>query len=170
MTLPRKGLLVALAGLAGWIGCEANQPPGAVGSRMLSYAAPTLEGDTVDVTALREEAVVLLNVWATWCAPCRREIPELQELQRRWGADGLRVVGVSVDAPGSEDDVARFLEAFDVDYTILLDPRTDIAGLLGVVGMPTTVLIDRRGVIRWRHLGAVTADDPALLDALRSAL
>ncbi|HUH13677.1 MAG TPA: TlpA disulfide reductase family protein [Longimicrobiales bacterium] len=165
--LVRAGALAALLALAP--GCDANLPAGAVGTTMQPYAARSLEGDSVSLESFKDE-VVLLNVWATWCAPCRREIPELQVLQERYGERGLKVVGVSLDAPGSNERVREFLQEFGVEYTILRDPHEAIGGLLGVVGMPTTVLIDREGVIRWRHLGAVTADDPALLEALESTL
>lgn len=149
--------------------CDANMPAGEVGTTMQPYTARTLEGDSVSLESLRED-VVLLNVWATWCAPCRREIPELQQLQERYGERGLHVVGVSLDAPGSNERVREFLREFGVEYTILRDPHEAIGGLLGVVGMPTTVLIDRDGVIRWRHLGAVSAEDPGLLEALERTL
>lgn len=159
------GLLIGALAL----GCDANAPPGEVGTRMPAYSAMTLDGEMVALEDLRDD-VVLLNVWATWCPPCRKEIPELQTLADRYGERGLHVVGVSVDAPGSTRQVREFLEEFDVRYTILRDPHEVVAGMLGVVGMPTTVLIDRRGVIRWRHLGAVTADDAALQEALRETL
>ena len=163
----RRGLAAAALILAG--ACDANMPAGEVGTTMQAYAARTLEGDSVSLESLRED-VVLLNVWATWCAPCRKEIPELQQLQERYGERGLHVVGVSLDAPGSNERVREFLREFGVEYTILRDPHEAIGGLLGVVGMPTTVLIDRDGVIRWRHLGAVSAEDPGLLEALERTL
>lgn len=161
--------VVALAALLALLACNANQPAGHVGTTMQPYVAPTLDGDSVALESLRDD-VVLLNVWATWCAPCRTEIPELQTLQERYGERGLHVVGVSLDAPGSNERVREFLQEFGVGYTILRDPHEAIGGLLGVVGMPTTVLIDRAGIIRWRHLGAVTADDPALLETLEATL
>jgi thiol-disulfide isomerase/thioredoxin len=78
------------------------------GDPVPAYAAPNLNGDTVALATLRGQAVVL-NVWATWCAPCREEMPELQALHERFHGRGLRVLGVSIDASGSEDPIRYFL-------------------------------------------------------------
>lgn len=134
-----------------------------------AYSAMTLDGDSVSLAALRGE-VVLLNVWATWCAPCRKEIPELQALHEAHADEGLRVVGVTVDARGAEADVRQFAEQFGMTYDIWWDPDQTAVSRFGAMGVPLSVLIDRQGRIRWSHLGPFTQDDPALMAALREAL
>ena len=143
--------------------------PGSVGTPAPSYAAVTLGGDSVSLASMRGE-VVLLNMWATWCHPCREEIPALQRLHERLSNAGLRVVGVSVDAGGEGERVAAFAREFGVTYDIWLDPDERVAETFYTLGVPTTLLIDRAGTVRWRHTGPVEDTDPALLRALDEVL
>ena len=131
--------------------------------------AVTLAGDSVALTDVRGE-VVLLNVWATWCVPCRQEAPELESLHQRYGDQGLRVVGVTVDNRGAEDQIREFIDRFGMTYDIWWDPDGSAIDEFGAVGVPLTVLLDRDGRVAWRHLGTFNADNPALREALRSAL
>lgn len=134
-----------------------------------ALAAVTLDGDSVALDELRGE-VVLLNVWATWCVPCRMEAPELQELHEAHRADGLRVVGVTVDNRGAGDQIRQFVEEFGMTYEIWWDPDGTAIEAFGAAGVPLTVLIDRDGRLAWRHLGAFHAEDPILRRALERAL
>ncbi len=133
------------------------------------YAARTIAGDPVSLADLRGR-VVLLNIWATWCHPCRTEIPELQALFEKEQARGLEVVGVSIDAGGEDEDVAEFAEKYGVTYPIWRDGDGRVSTTFAAVGVPASYLIDREGVLRWSHLGPVTASDPALAQALETAL
>src|SRR5690606_27651326 len=100
---------------------EAPAIPGAVGTAAPPYGAMDMAGDSVDIAALRGD-VVLLNVWATWCIPCRREVPELQALHQEYRDRGLRILGVSVDGNDAAGDVAGFIRDFQMTYTVLRDP------------------------------------------------
>ena len=96
--------------------------------------------------------VVLLNVWATWCVPCREEMPALDRLQQKLGAPGFEVVALSIDAGGAAA-VKRFYDEIGIRaLAIYVDPASRAMGALGLVGIPTTVLIDRQG----RELGRRT--------------
>jgi peroxiredoxin len=162
----RAGAVVlALAGLA----CGDGGADGDAGEPAPDFAATTLDGDSVALADLRGE-VVLLNVWATWCAPCRREIPELQALHEAHAADGLRVVGVTVDSRGAQPEVRRFIEDFGMTYDIWWDPGQAVISIFEAPGVPLTVLIDRRGRVAWEHLGPFQRGDPELSAALGSAL
>lgn len=134
-----------------------------------AYAAVTLEGDSVRLSEL-EGDVVLLNVWATWCAPCRREIPELEALHQAHADQGLRVVGVSVDGRAAKDQVRAFMDDFDMSYAVWWDPDQSAVDAFGAVGVPLTVLIDREGRIAWRRLGVLEREDPELTAAVDSLL
>src|SRR5690606_2860792 len=116
-TLP---VLLVLA-LAAACGGPADYRPVATGDRAPDYAAATLAGDTISLEGLRGQAV-LVNSGATWCPPCREEMPELQALEDEYGPRGLRVVGVSIDGRGAEDAVRSFLEDYGIAFTILHDP------------------------------------------------
>lgn len=158
-------LLLAAFGGCGW----ADEMPGRVDAVAPHYEAPDMAGNTVALSDLRGE-VVLVNIWATWCPPCRIEMPHLQRLQEELGHRGFRVVGVSVDSRGAEAAVERFVRDLGVDFLILRDPGERISSLLGAYGVPFNLLIDRDGVVRWRHTGPVTADDPHLRETLNETL
>lgn len=103
--------------------------------------------------------VVLLNVWATWCAPCREEMPSLDRLQQKLGGPDFEVVALSIDSAGA-GHVKRFYEEFGLDtLAIYIDPTTRAMSTLGAVGVPKTLLIDRKGREIGRRTGAAQWDD-----------
>lgn len=111
---------------------------------------------------------LIVNFWATWCAPCRREIPLLQQLQRDRGAEGFQVIGIAVDF---RDKVLAYADEMRIDYPLLIGEQEalDAAASFGVstVGLPFTVFSDRQGRIVTTHLGELTAAEAALiLDAV----
>lgn len=143
--------------------------PVAIGAPAPAYAATTVAGAPAALADLRGR-VVLLNIWATWCKPCRQEMPALDTLERRHAAAGLTVVGVSIDEPGERDRIAPFAQELGASYTLWHDPDDRVSSTFLAIGVPASYLIDRDGTLRWRHVGPVTADDPALTAALREAL
>jgi len=140
-----------------------------VGGPAIEYPAVTLAGDTVTLASLRGE-VVLLNLWATWCVPCRTETPYLQEMYEQNRERGFRVVGISLDTGDAADDVAMFVEEYGVSYTVLHDPQMRGMDLYQVPGLPATFLIDREGVIRWIRYGPILEGDADFLGALEEFL
>ncbi|HZO19247.1 MAG TPA: TlpA disulfide reductase family protein [Gemmatimonadaceae bacterium] len=140
-----------------------------VGRPVPEYRAVTLSGDSVALADARGR-VLLLNVWATWCHPCREEIPVLQALHERYASRGLHLVGVSVDARGEEDTIREFATDFRMTYPLWLDPDERIQSVFFAIGVPATFLIDRAGILRWRHVGPVRANDSTLVRALERAL
>lgn len=99
-----------------------------------------------------EGKVVLLNIWATWCAPCRHEMPSLDRLQQQLGSDQFEVVALSVDRTGLEGVKRFFKETGATDLKAYVDPTTKLLKPLKVEGMPTTLLLDRKG----REIGRLT--------------
>ena len=146
------------------------QEPGEVslGSMMPPYQTPSLDGKQFDLAA-QKGTVVLLNLWATWCQPCRFEIPELEKMQKEYSSRGLKVVGVSLDDTGV-DGVKAFVKEQKMTYPIALDPEGKIANMLQTSILPTTVLIDKSGKIVWKQYGAVSSNDESLQKALTAAL
>ena len=96
--------------------------------------------------------VVLLNFWATWCAPCLVEMPAFTEWQRRYGSDGLQVIGISMDDAAPE--VIATVAKLKLNYPVLMGDEHVGAAYGGILGLPDTFLIDRRGKIRARYQGA----------------
>ena len=151
-------------------GCAPPRDAGPVlGKEAPSYAAATLAGDSVSLASLRGR-VVLLNFWATWCAPCRHETPFLQALYEARKDDGLVVVGASLDTGDAREQVRSFVEEYGVTYPILLDPQMRGMDAYRVLGLPATFLLDRDGVLRWMRFGPVSETDLDFLSALDSTL
>lgn len=106
--------------------------------------------------------VVLFDFWATWCGPCRMMTPVLVRLHHRFGPRGLAVVGVNVDESGPSV-IPPFRRHFGIDYPIVYDTGSAASGRYGVEGLPTLVLIDREGKVRYRHAGVDSEADLASL-------
>jgi cytochrome c-type biogenesis protein len=140
-----------------------------VGNPAVEYPAATLAGDTVTLASLRGQ-VVLLNLWATWCVPCRTETPYLEQLSVEYLDRGLQVVGISLDTGDAADQVEMFVEEFGVTYTILHDPQMRGMDLYQVPGLPATFLIDREGILRWIRYGPILEGDTNFLGALEELL
>jgi thiol-disulfide isomerase/thioredoxin len=134
-----------------------------------SLVGKTLEGDTFDLSEHRGE-VVLVNVWATWCAPCREELPELRALHERHGARGFTVVGVSVDRRAALASVRQMTQDFRLPYPIVFDPESEAIEGWKVHGYPTSFLVDRSGAVTWRRDGIVRPQDDELGAAIEAAL
>jgi peroxiredoxin len=149
-------------------GCDGMPERVEIGRRAPDYSAMTLDGDSVRLGDL-EGQVVLLNVWATWCLPCREEIPALQALYEANAARGFELVGVSVDGRSEAENVLRFAADYGVTYTIWHDPSDAISTRFQIIGVPATFVLDREGVVLWRHMGPLEADDPALNAVLEEA-
>ena len=115
------------------------------------------------------DRALIVNFWATWCAPCRREIPLLQQLQRDHAGEGFQVIGIAVDF---RDKVLAYADEMKIDYPLLIGEQEalDAAAAFGMttVGLPFTVFSDRQGRIVTAHLGELTAAEADLiLDAVR---
>jgi cytochrome c-type biogenesis protein len=152
--------------------CSRSENPPArveIGQEAPPYAARALNGDSVSLALLRGKPV-LLNVWATWCLPCKEEIPYLESLHGKHAAQGLQIIGVSVDARGDEAKINEFARDFSMSYPIWRDPDERVNSRFLAIGVPSTYLIDRNGILRWKHLGTLRATTPGFAAALEQVL
>lgn len=133
---------------------------------------PDLVLRRLDGTAVRLEEfrgqVVLLDLWATWCEPCRHSLPFYGELYRAHQARGFTVLGVNLDE--NEDALRDFLHKVPVPFPVFRDPQAEGPRALGATAMPMAYLLDRTGVIRWRHAGFQRGDEPLLQNQVLSLL
>ena len=129
-------------------------------------AAGDLSSERVHLRAMRS-GPVLLDFWATWCAPCRVELPILASLHRRFAGRGLQVVGVNVDE-GGPSLVPQFRQRFGLEYVMVYDVEGRASRAFDVQGLPTLVLVDKAGQVRLRHAG--TASEEELARAIESVL
>jgi len=136
------------------------------GSPAPDFELTSLEGKQVKLSDFRGQAV-LLNFWATWCAPCKIEMPWFVELQQQYGPKGLAVVGVAMD-DASKDDIAKFAKDMGVNYPILLGKEAVGEMYGGVQFLPTTFYIDRKGRVVERVFGLTAKSD--IEDNVKKAL
>jgi thiol-disulfide isomerase/thioredoxin len=158
-------LLVALA----WTACGETGDATPAVSDASGYQGPIDELDLSDY----EGRIVVLNFWATWCGPCRVEIPALVQLRKDFPAHEVAVIGVSVDGQSSNivAQLERFLARYEVNYPVYHDPAQGFAGRFDPTGnlrfVPTTVLIDPKGRIRDTHFG-IPRDTKGRIDPYRT--
>ncbi|MDQ2654786.1 MAG: redoxin domain-containing protein [Chloroflexota bacterium] len=154
-------VLMGLIGVAGSGDALADPAP--------AYAATRLDGSgEISLDDLRGE-VVLLNGWATWCQPCREEMPLLQQLQEEYGDQGLRVVGVSIDRGEAAGKIEQFANDTGVTFTLLHDPKNAFSRTFRTSGVPETLLIGRDGDVLYRWKGPLQ-DNAAEREIIRAAL
>lgn len=125
------------------------------------------DGGKVDLAALKGQ-VVMINFWATWCGPCRQEMPLLAQLHTKYEPLGFTLLGVNVE-PDSAGAV-NWLKGVPVSFPILFDTDSAVAGRFGVEGMPSTVFVDRTGQVRFVHRGYKPGDEAKYADMIRSLL
>lgn len=130
-----------------------------VADRLPEFSLPDLSGATRDIAEWRGD-VIVLNVWATWCAPCREEVPMLIEAQDRFAAQGLTVIGLTLDHPAPAQ---RFADNFGINYPLLIDDSDQRAVMAQLgsqsLGLPHTFIVDRDGSIVGFHLGLMSAQE-----------
>jgi thiol-disulfide isomerase/thioredoxin len=160
--------------------CRAEQPgasadtstafaAAAVGQPAPAFAVATIGGDSVRVGGSAKQPVTLVNIWATWCGPCKAEFPELQALHTTYAPRGLRLVAVSIDTDG-DAEVTASAQSMGATFPIGRDPADAVRGLFAAVGIPESYLISADGRLLWRHSGAIPAGDPAVRAAIDAAL
>jgi peroxiredoxin len=125
------------------------------GNRARNFSLEALDGTTVSLKDYRGQ-VVLINFWATWCPPCRAEIPDFEAAFRARQGDGFVVLGISVEE--SPETVSPFVAQFGMSYPVLLDQAGRVFQMYRALGLPMSIVLDRDGVIQARHVGFLSAD------------
>lgn len=162
--------LIAVA----WIVAACAPGEGPIGPPRAGDALPQLEATSLTGEAVMSSSYegkgLLLNLWATWCPPCRAEMPYLQELSDEYESRGLAVVGISVDGTGARDLLEQFLEEAGVEYDILLDPSMITMDQLGILGLPATFLVDPAGTVSYVRTGPIMEGDQSFIAELEAIL
>ncbi|MCH8159531.1 MAG: TlpA family protein disulfide reductase [Proteobacteria bacterium] len=131
------------------------------------FALKSTTGENLRLSEYRGD-VVMINFWATWCGPCRQEMPLLDELYGRYHRVGFNLLGVNID-----DDTTRALrmvEELDLHFPVVFDTRKEVSRLYNVEAMPATILVDREGNIRHVHHGYKPGYEDKYLDQIRALL
>lgn len=112
-------------------------------------------GKTAGINSYKGK-LVYMDFWASWCGPCRKSLPILNEIRSKYSSQGFEVVAVNIDEKLA--DALKFLDKYPVDYPVLLDPKGSLAEAYQLQGMPTAYLIDEKGAIIYKHVGFKTED------------
>jgi peroxiredoxin len=160
----KSGVAALLTGLVAltWPAYAIDGAPPAPEFRLASRA-----GGELSLSGLRGQ-VVMINFWASWCGPCRQEFPALDEMYRKYKPMGFALVGINVES--DKTDAERFLGMQSVSFPILFDPDNRVSGSYGVSAMPTTVLVDRKGHLRWLHRAYKPGDEAEYIAQIRAML
>jgi thiol-disulfide isomerase/thioredoxin len=129
------------------------------------FQLTSMAGKPVSLDSLKGQ-VVMINFWASWCGPCREEMPVLEKLYAKYKPMGFTMIGVNVE-PDSKL-AAEWLKATPVTFPILFDTKSEVSKLYAVSSMPSTVIVDRKGNLRWMHRGYKTGAENEYLDQIRA--
>jgi cytochrome c biogenesis protein CcmG, thiol:disulfide interchange protein DsbE len=140
-----------------------------VGREAPAYSGTSSHGETISLRDLKGE-VVLVNIWATWCAPCRREMPALEEMYRQLAGEGLRVIAVSIDEPGADREIEAFVRELGLSFTIVHDADKRIVRTFQTIGVPETFLIGRDGTLLHHWRGRIDPHSPMVRVPVYDAL
>lgn len=159
------GGIVVLVGVLAWMALPGPAGKVAVGDMAPDFTLPDLSGMEQH---LPKGKVVLLNFWATWCPPCRKEIPSMVDLDNEMRDKGLAIVAASVDKDSNQ--LTGFVREYSVPFEVLHDADASVSRRYGVFRYPETFLIDRSGKVRYHLIGAVEWTDPAVKRTIDSLL
>ena len=161
--MPKKPLLFLSLIAFGLVGCNQKsaslaQPrtnliaPGDLGSSLPEFTVKDLQGHEISSADLRGK-VLLIDFWATWCQPCKKEMPGYQKLAERYGSQGFVVIGFKFDTMADTEDPVQFAQKMGVHYPLAVAPDELKQKFGGIEGLPTTLLYDRKGILRKKVIG-----------------
>ena len=161
------GITLALIALAGVLAAGVAI---AAESKAPDFALPNLDGKDIKLSELLSRGPVVLDFWATWCKPCIKGFPALQQIHEKYKAQGLTVIAVSVDSPKSRSRVSPFISSQKYTFEVLLDVEGKVAQKYNAVAIPRTVLINPKGEIIYTAVGYRPTNEEQLDEAVRSVL
>jgi len=135
------------------------------------FSLPSRSGGTVALSQLKGQ-VVMINFWASWCGPCKQEMPLLEQIYKKYNPAGFTLLGVNVDDKETRKDVEAWLTKAPVSFPVLLDTEKKVRALYGSYGegMPMTVFVDRQGNVRNVHRGYTPGDEGEYLNQIRALI
>ncbi|HEV2700112.1 MAG TPA: TlpA disulfide reductase family protein [Steroidobacteraceae bacterium] len=132
-----------------------------------AFTLPARGGSTINLSQFKGQ-VVMINFWASWCVPCRKEMPLLETIYKKYKPLGFTLIGVNVEP--DQKDAEKFLSQTPVSFPVLFDAKSQVSGLYNVQVMPTTVFIDRKGNVRLVHQSYQDGAENLYMDQIRTLL
>jgi len=129
-----------------------------------------LNGETTTINQLLEDGPLLIDFWATWCKPCKKVMKHLDRYDMAYGDKGFKVLMINQDTPRSMGKVRSYIRSQKYQFLVGLDPNQKIAQKLNGMVMPTLILVDKDGLIQWRHQGYMPGEEVEIEDQIRSVL
>ena len=118
-----------------------------------------IDGEQARLSSLLEDGPLLVEFWATWCAPCKKEMIFLEEFHKKYSETGFRVLAISTDSPKSMSKVKSYIRAKRHTFLVGLDPNQEVAKKMNAMVMPTVILIDKDRKVSWYHQGFIPGDE-----------
>ncbi len=156
-----KAGLLALTLILSSAACAAGDAPAP------AFTLPARGGSTVNLSQFKGQ-VVMINFWASWCVPCRKEMPLLETIYKKYKPLGFTLIGVNVEP--DQKDAESFLKQTPVSFPVLFDAKSQVSGMYNVQVMPTTVFIDRKGIVRMVHQSYQDGAENEYMDQIRTLL
>ena len=129
-----------------------------------------LDGKKVRLSALLEEGPLLVSFWATWCAPCKKEMIFLEEFHQKYNENSFRVLAISTDSPKSMSKVKSYIRAKKYTFLVGIDPNQEIAKKMNALLMPTTLILTKDRKVSWYHQGFIPGDEKEIEAQIRAVL
>lgn len=129
-----------------------------------------LDGKQVRLSALLEEGPLLVSFWATWCAPCKKEMIFLEEFHQKYNENSFRVLAISTDSPKSMSKVKSYIRAKKHTFLVGIDPNQEIAKKMNALLMPTTLILNKDRKVSWYHQGFIPGDEKEIEAQIRAVL
>tara|TARA_B100000315_G_scaffold79703_1_gene73062 strand:+ start:268 stop:786 length:519 start_codon:yes stop_codon:yes gene_type:complete len=129
-----------------------------------------LDGKQVRLSALLEEGPLLVSFWATWCAPCKKEMIFLEKFHHKYNENSFRVLAISTDSPKSMSKVKSYIRAKKYTFLVGIDPNQEIAKKMNALLMPTTLILNKDRKVSWYHQGFIPGDEKEIEAQIRAVL
>jgi len=156
---------IAVSTLAAALLCALPALAGSVSGPAPDFTLPARSGGSVSLDKYKGQ-VVMINFWASWCGPCRQEMPLLNEIYKQYGRLGFTLIAVNVEP--NRSDAEAWLKQTPVNFPVLFDAQSTVSKMYSVAGMPSTVFIDRKGNLRLLHEGYKPGDENEYLNEIRT--
>ena len=132
----------------------------------------TINGKSININSIENnEMPIVINFWATWCKPCKKELNNIAEVYDEWQDEtGVKIIAISIDDTRSMSKVAPYVNSVGWEYEVYLDPNGDLKRSMGVSTVPHTFLLNSKKEIVWQHRGYVDGDEDELFDEIQNLI